>query len=158
MTKRQVAFHRMLALAVAVNEDVDRELARDGLTRSRARVLWELHRRGPTTQRALADLIDVSARNITGLVDALAATGFVTREPHPTDRRATLVTLTAHGAETTEAFDRGQAELSEELFSHMAEDRLDCFIEGLDAVLAKFKELEAAARSEAGERVDRGAA
>ena len=32
-------------------------------------------------------------------MDALVATGFVTREPHPTDRRATLVRFTDRGTE-----------------------------------------------------------
>jgi DNA-binding MarR family transcriptional regulator len=34
---------------------------------------------------------------VTGLVDALVAQRLVTREAHPTDRRATLVTLTPRG-------------------------------------------------------------
>ncbi len=40
------------------------------------------------TQRALADALQVTPRNVTGLVDALADSGFVERAPHPTDRRA----------------------------------------------------------------------
>jgi DNA-binding MarR family transcriptional regulator len=36
-------------------------------------------------------------RNVTGLVDALQADGFVMRSPHPTDQRTTLVTLTEQG-------------------------------------------------------------
>ena len=36
-------------------------------------------------------------RNVTGLVDALEGAGFVTRSPHPTDRRATVVSLTPQG-------------------------------------------------------------
>lgn len=85
----------------------------------------------------------MSARNITGLVDGLAATGFVTRDPHPTDRRATLVTLTEHGASTTDAFDSGQQELAHALFSEMPAEQLDRFVQGLDTVLAKFRDLQA---------------
>ncbi|MFC7479231.1 MarR family winged helix-turn-helix transcriptional regulator [Luedemannella flava] len=96
--RRAGALDRILELSVLVNADMTQSLARDQLTVSRAHVLWELRHRGPSTQRVLADAMGVSARTITGLVDGLVATGFVTREPHPTDRRATLVTVTEHGA------------------------------------------------------------
>lgn len=133
----------MLELVVFLSEDMSHGLADYGLTRSRAHLLWELHHRGPTTQRALADVIGVSARNITGLVDALVATGFVTREPHPTDRRAALVTLTEHGAETTDALARGHRELAHALFADMPGEQFDCFVTGLVAVLAGLQQLKA---------------
>jgi DNA-binding MarR family transcriptional regulator len=80
---------RILELAVLLGDDMDRDLARRGLTGSRAHLVWELHRHGPSTQRTLAEALGVTPRAITGLVDALTDGGFVTREPHPSDRRAT---------------------------------------------------------------------
>jgi hypothetical protein len=71
-----------LDLVVLLNDDMTRSLARDGLTVSRTHLLWELEQRGPSTQRVLADAMKVSARTVTSLVDALSATGFVTREAH----------------------------------------------------------------------------
>lgn len=85
---------RVLELAVLLNDDMERDLARRGLTGSRAHLVWELNRHGPSTQQALAEALGVTPRAVTGLVDALADAGFVTREPHPGDRRATLVTFT----------------------------------------------------------------
>jgi len=61
----------VLELVAVLQEDTTRSLARDGLTAARAHLLWELQHRGPTPQRALADALRVSARNITGLVDGL---------------------------------------------------------------------------------------
>ena len=135
-----VALSRILELVVVLNDDMTHSLARDGLTVSRAHVVWELRQRGPTTQRVLADAMEVSARNITGLVDALVATGFVTREPHPTDRRATLVSFTEHGARTAKALERGQNELARILFSGMPDDQFDCFVDGLDQILARLRD------------------
>jgi DNA-binding MarR family transcriptional regulator len=141
MTDLDSALDRTLELAVLVNEDMDRALAADGLTRSRAHVLWELHRRGPVPQRMLATALQVSARNITGMVDALVATGFVTREPHPTDRRSTLVTPTEHGRRTAAALAEGHHQLAVALFGEVPPDRLGTFAEVLDLVLARFREL-----------------
>ena len=39
----------------------------------------------------------MTARNVTGLIDALEHDGLVERLPHPSDRRATLVRLTVAG-------------------------------------------------------------
>ena len=44
--------------------------------------------------RALSEALGVSPRTVTGLIDALEADGWVTRSPHPTDRRATVIALT----------------------------------------------------------------
>ncbi len=134
------ALGQVLELSLLVNDDMTQSLARDGLTTARAHLLWELAQRGPSTQRVLADALDVSARNITGLVDALVATGFVTREPHPTDRRATLVSFTEQGAATARALGEGQQEFADLLFAGMPEARFDCFVDGLGEVLDRLRE------------------
>jgi DNA-binding MarR family transcriptional regulator len=115
------------------------------LTAPRAHLLWELQQRGPSTQQALAVALGVTPRNVTGLVDGLATTGFVTRQPHPTDRRATLVTFTEHGAAVAEGFERGRAELADLLFTEMADDLFAAFVEGLDVVLDRLRAALAAA-------------
>ena len=130
----------MLELAILLNDDMTRTLARDGLTVARTHLLWELHRRGPSTQRVLADALGVSPRNITGLVDGLVATGFVTREPHQGDRRATLVSPTAHGTRTASRMEEERAHLAELLFSTMSERQFDGFADGLKLVLTRLRE------------------
>ncbi|GLW08276.1 hypothetical protein Misp01_34060 [Microtetraspora sp. NBRC 13810] len=140
MSGYDLALGRTLELAVLLHDDIARSLAAEGLTRSRAHLIRELHRRGPVRQRVLAHALDVSARNITGLVDALVTTGFVTREPHPTDRRVILVTLTEKGARMAEEMDRDRRELARALFSGMRKDRFDAFTEGVDAILARLRE------------------
>jgi DNA-binding MarR family transcriptional regulator len=134
------ALGQVLELAVLINDDMARSLAGDGLTVPRAHLLWELHHRGPSTQRHLAEVLGVSPRNITGLVDALVATGFVTRQPHPADRRATLVTFTEHGARTAKQMDKGQRQLAKLLFSGMSDRQFDGLVRGLGAVLNQLRE------------------
>ena len=80
---------QVLELAVLINRDMASSLAGYGLTPARTHLLWELFHRGPSTQRVLADALRVSARHVTGLVVGLEETGYVTRGPHPGDRRGT---------------------------------------------------------------------
>jgi DNA-binding MarR family transcriptional regulator len=133
------ALDRLLLITVALHEDMTTSLEALGLTEARTRVVWELQRHGPMTQRDLAEALGISARGVTGLVDGLAATGFVTREPHPTDRRATLVTFTAAGAKTGAALLASQGEFAARLFADLPD--LAAFTAGLDFLAARFVDL-----------------
>jgi DNA-binding MarR family transcriptional regulator len=132
------ALDQLLAVTVLLNEDATQSLAKEGLTIPRAHLLWHLHHQGPSTQRVLADALRVSPRNVTGLVDGLAEAGFVTRAPHPTDRRATLVTLTDRGTASMAQMARDHQALARLLFDDLEE--FAAFAGGLEHVLAKLGE------------------
>lgn len=69
----------------------------DGLTYPRMRILEALHCQGPSKLKSLADLVGMSARNLTVIADGLEADGLARRVNHPTDRRITLLELTPKG-------------------------------------------------------------
>ena len=138
------ALDAVLELTVLLGADMESSLAEQGLTPARTHLLWVLQQHGPSPQRALADALSVTPRNVTGLVDALEDTGFVTRQPHPTDRRVTLVTLTEHGAATTERMAAEHRDLARQLFAGLPRERFDCFVTGLSHVLERVQTLVAA--------------
>jgi DNA-binding MarR family transcriptional regulator len=140
----EVALDRVLELTVLLGRDMTDSLAREGLTESRAHLLWQLQQRGPCTQRTLAADLHVTPRNITALVDGLVATGFVTREPHPSDRRATLVTFTERGRAIAQALLDGHRRLARQLFAGFADDAFDGFDAGLLDVLTRLRGVLAA--------------
>lgn len=132
---------QILALAVLINQDMTGSLEQRGLTPARTHLLWELAHRGPSTQRALADALRVSARNVTGLVDGLEGTGFVTRAAHPTDRRATLVTLTAHGEQVMRRMREEHEQFASLLFADLPERQRTAFAIGLEHVVLRLRTL-----------------
>ena len=138
-SSRGAALGQVLELTTLLSADMERGLAARGLTPSRAHLLWELQRLGPSTQQVLAGALDVSPRNVTSLVDGLVATGFVTREAHPTDRRAALVTLTEHGARVAEGFVQERAAVADLLFSGMPDEVFRGMVAGLDIVLDRLR-------------------
>jgi DNA-binding MarR family transcriptional regulator len=73
-------------------------------TPARMGLLDVLHCKGPQIMSDLGNVLGVMARQVTNLVDALEAERLVRRVPHPTDRRATVIEITAPGAETAEKF------------------------------------------------------
>jgi len=137
MDEREAVLGRLWELTTLLSDDLDKGLAERGLTRSRAPVVWQLHQRGPVTQRELAEALGVTARNVTGLVDGLEAAGIVTREPHPTDRRATLITLTERGAASAAEMATRQRDFAHDLFAD--EPDLATFAAVLDRVLARLR-------------------
>jgi DNA-binding MarR family transcriptional regulator len=108
-------FDRLLQIALLLQHDMAQSLEAVNLTPARTHLLWEVHHRGPSTQQSLAAALRVTPRNVTGLVDALGAAGYVRRQPHPTDRRATLVTLTELGERTMTVMAAERERLAAEL-------------------------------------------
>jgi DNA-binding MarR family transcriptional regulator len=125
-----------------LGDAMEHDLAARGLTRARATVIWFLHQGGPMTQRQLADALDVTPRNVTGLIDALQAAGFVDRNPHPEDRRATLVTLTALGRRAAAAMQADRERLANFLFTDLASADRSALVAALERVLARLVDPE----------------
>lgn len=67
------------------------------MTPARFQILEAIKFGGAQTMVELAKQLSVTKRNVTSLVDGLEKDGLATRQPHPTDRRATLVQLTDEG-------------------------------------------------------------
>ena len=76
---------------------MDRWLERHDMSEGRLSVLWMLRVKTEMTLGELAERLDVSPRNITGLVDHLERDSLVERFPDPDDRRAIQVRLAPAG-------------------------------------------------------------
>src|SRR5215217_6917737 len=97
-------------------------LQEGGISYARMRLLSVLHCKGPQIMSSLSQGLGVTPRNVTALVDALQEEGLVERRPHPTDRRATVIELTARGAQTCEGMYDEHREATSELFVGLSED------------------------------------
>ena len=147
MTAAITVLDRLLEIGELFQKDMARAFEGTPLTPARTRLLWDLQHGGPTTQHALAERLEVSPRNVTGLVDALETAGYVARAPHPTDRRAVLVTLTPSATELMREMQRDHEELSATLLAAVAPSDRDAFVRGVDAVAARLRALVAAAEA-----------
>lgn len=134
------ALERLFDLAVVLGDLMNHRLQQLGLTPARAEVLWLLNRVGPLTQRQLSQTLKCTPRNVTGLVDALQTAGFVARKPHPTDRRATLVTLTRHGQAVASGWSAEHRQGAGQLFGDISAADLATFVTVLDKVLARLRD------------------
>ncbi len=90
----------VMALARRVRREHADSLAAWDVTPSQARALRVLSSRDDGMRpTVLADELRIAPRSATDVVDGLEDRGWVARTPDPTDRRATVLTLTSEGRE-----------------------------------------------------------
>ena len=73
-------------------------MVKAGISMTHLHILWVLEHHGDLTMTRLADLLDVSLSNATGLIDRMAERGLVDRVRVPTDRRIVIVRASQEGA------------------------------------------------------------
>jgi DNA-binding MarR family transcriptional regulator len=95
-----------------------------GLSEGRLAVLFRLYRCGDLPLGNLADDLDYTPRNITGLIDHLERDGLVERVPDQNDRRSIHARLTAAGRERIESIWREGLERQFEIVEGMSKDDL----------------------------------
>lgn len=118
-----------------------------GLTFARYQVLGMLRWAGPMTHGAIAHGLWITAATVTNAVDRLEEAGLSRRVAHPTDARATLVSITPKGRRL---FDRAVGKLNEGLFGTvgLSEDELDLLVELIRKIRAAEGDVVAANRRE----------
>jgi DNA-binding MarR family transcriptional regulator len=88
-------------LAKKMHATMERWADQHGLSEGRFQILVRLQHEadGRLTMGELADMLDVSPRTVTGLVDNLERDGLVKRVDDPTDRRSVYAEVTEQGRE-----------------------------------------------------------
>jgi DNA-binding MarR family transcriptional regulator len=128
------ALGRLFGVAPRLTELADLGAQQYGFGYARGRVLWALRESGPVLMRAVSDTLGITPRTLTGLVDALEADGWVSRKPHPTDRRATLLELTPAAERSCARIDEAFQEFAHTLFDTVPPADLDTFLRVLTHV------------------------
>lgn len=116
-------------LSPAYTRWAEAQIHEAGTTPHRLRLIGLLCRKGAMTMSQLRDELGVSATNITALIDVLEKNKRVTRSPHPSDRRVTLIEVTP---ETKKKFAKASILFKDrigEIFSNLSEREKDQFFE-----------------------------
>lgn len=120
---------------------LDRQVAASfkehGVTQTQFGVLDRLYSRG---EQRIADLLEgllATSGNMTVVLKNMEKKGWISRKTCPTDKRASLITLTAKGREVLEAILPQHLEQVREAMAIFTDDELD----QLSQLLKKFKDL-----------------
>ena len=97
-TDEQALAGRLRIAVVRLNRRLRAQRATEAaVTLTQLSALSSLHQHGPLSPGELAAKERVQPPSMTRVIAALADAGFVTRTPHPADRRQTVVALTEAG-------------------------------------------------------------
>lgn len=121
-------------------------LIRSGVSMTHMHVLWLLQHQGDLPMSRLAELLDVSVSNATGLIDRMEERGLVERVRVPDDRRVVLVRIASGGIA---AMDETEAVKQDRMRSILG--RLDAA--QLDRLTAAFADLRGAIGAEFGDEL-----
>ncbi len=105
-------------------------------------VLFLLEGEGPMPMSRLAELLDVSLPNVTGLVDRMVERGFVERGRDAGDRRVVTIRSAPAGREAVEEIDQIRRQTMGKVLAQLSPEQL---LRALDT----FTELRAAAEASA---------
>ncbi len=100
-----------------------------GLTGPRLMLVVMLYRQGELAMGEAADIMDVTPRAITRLVDGLEKDGFVTRQPSKEDKRSMMLDVTPKAKELAKRQMPKHEARVQELFSVFTDAELKTMIE-----------------------------
>jgi DNA-binding MarR family transcriptional regulator len=89
--------HQVRALVLAADEYQYAFAHRVGIGLSDASALGHLFHTGPQNPSQIAARLNLTPASVTALADRLDAAGYVSRTPHPRDRRQSVLALTPAG-------------------------------------------------------------
>lgn len=117
-------------------------LVKAGVSMTHMHVMWLLEHHGDLPMSRMADLLDVSFSNATGIVDRMEERGLVERVRVPDDRRVVLVRIAPKGLEALEETEALKHDRIQGILGHLDEAQVARLAAGLDdiraAVIAEF--------------------
>src|SRR5258706_9782980 len=117
-------------------------LVKLGVSMTDMHVLWMLQHHGDVPMSRMAELLDVSVSNATGIVDRMEERGLVERVRVPDDRRVVLVRISAGGGQALDEIEAIKQDRLQSILSHLDQPQRVRLARSLDdirgAIAAEF--------------------
>ena len=117
-------------------------LVKSGFSMTHMHVMWLIEHHGAMPMSRLAELLDVSLSNATGIVDRMEEKALVERVRVPDDRRVVIVRIAAGGMAALEQIEALKHDRLHAVLAHLDERQLARVARALDdlrgAVTAEF--------------------
>lgn len=99
-------------------------MVKAGISMTHLHILWILEHHGDLPMSRLAELLDVSVSNATGLIDRIEERGLVERVRVSDDRRVVIVRATAEGARQRDAIETLKQDRMRSILERLNADQL----------------------------------
>jgi len=111
-------------------------LVKAGVSMTHMHVLWLLEHHCDLPMSHLADLLDVSVSNATGIVDRMEERGLVERTRVPDDRRVVLVRIATGGLQALDELEAVKQDRLQAILGRLDEAQLQGVAAALEAIRA----------------------
>jgi DNA-binding MarR family transcriptional regulator len=125
-----------------------RNLVGRAVSMTHMHVLATLRARGPMRMSELAEALDVSVANVTGIVNRMEERSLVERLRDAGDRRVVIAALSDEGRCVFEEMDRRTHDFFAAVLSHLSVDEMTQLRNGMRAVFREAKRAAARKRAE----------
>jgi len=100
-------------------------MVKAGISMTHLHILWVLEHHGELPMSRLAELLDVSLSNATGLIDRMEERHLVERVRVPDDRRMVIVRASAEGARIRDEIEALKQDRMRSILSRLTPNQLD---------------------------------
>jgi DNA-binding MarR family transcriptional regulator len=99
-------------------------MVKAGISMTHLHILWVLDHHGDLTMTRLAELLDVSLSNATGLIDRMEERGLIERVRVASDRRVVMVRASAEGARIRDEIEALKQDRLRSILGRLSESKL----------------------------------
>ena len=107
-------------------------MVKSGISMTHLHILWLLEHHGDLTMGRLAELVDVSLSNASGLIDRMEERGLVERIRVPDDRRVVLVRCSPEGARMRDEIEAIKQDQMRSILGKLDRDQLTRLLGAVD--------------------------
>ncbi|PLK69454.1 MarR family transcriptional regulator [Rhizobium sp. TH135] len=141
-SRNEQLFDEMSAFNRKLRAFFDAAVREEGLTLARARALFALSRRGPLTQKELAEELEIETPTLVRVLDGMARQDLIVRTEDATDRRAKRIDMTAAGKLAFERMHVLATDLRGQIASDISEEDIDTALSVVRRLMRNLQHLD----------------
>lgn len=141
-SRNEQLFDEMSAFNRKLRAFFDSAVREEGLTLARARALFALSRRGPLTQKELAEELEIETPTLVRVLDGMARQDLIVRTEDATDRRAKRIDMTPAGRLAFERMHVLATDLRGEIATDISEEDIDTALSVVRRLMRNLQHLD----------------
>lgn len=141
-SRNEQLFDEMSAFNRKLRAFFDAAVREEGLTLARARALFALSRRGPLTQKELAEELEIETPTLVRVLDGMARQDLIVRTEDAKDRRAKRIDMTPAGRLAFERMHVLATDLRGEIATDISEEDIDTALSVVRRLMRNLQHLD----------------
>jgi MarR family transcriptional regulator for hemolysin len=141
-SRNEQLFDEMSAFNRKLRAFFDAAVREEGLTLARARALFALSRRGPLTQKELAEELEIETPTLVRVLDGMARQDLIVRTEDATDRRAKRIDMTPAGRLAFERMHVLATDLRAQIATDISEEDIDTALSVVRRLMRNLQHLD----------------